>query len=81
MAGNRDTNHLWGGSRGALKLPNHKVVLWHLLLVLLQDTSFPQYVHYLIGDGMNHVGSLVLDALTPSSNKLYEGPGSCNIAM
>jgi len=66
--------YLWGGSRAALKpvvispaiaLSNPKVFLRHLLSELLQDTSFPQYAPFLIGDGMSHVESLVLDALTP----------------
>ena len=85
---NTNTKYLWGGSRAALKpvvvspavaLPNPKVILRHLLSELLQDTSFPQYAPFLIGDGMSHVESLVLNALTPSFNKFCEGPSPYNI--
>lgn len=74
--------YLWCGSRAALKpvvvspavaLPKPKGFLRHLLSKLLQDTSFPQYAPFLMGDGMSHVESLVLDALTPSFNKFCEG--------
>lgn len=83
-----NTKYLWGGSHAAIKpvvvsptlaLPNRKVVLRHLLSELIQDTSFPQYAPFLIGDGMSYVESLFLNALTPSFNRFCEGPSPYNI--
>ena len=83
-----NTKYLWGGSRAAIKpvvvspaiaLPNPKVLLQHLLSQLIQDTSFPHYEPFLIGDSIGHVESLVLNALTPSFNKVCEGPSPYNI--
>lgn len=85
---NTNTKYLWGGSRAALKpvvvspavaLPNPKVILRPLLPELLQDTSFPQYAPFLIEDGISHVESLVLNALTPSFNEFCEGLSPYNI--
>ncbi len=85
---NTNTKYLWSGSRAALKpvvvspaiaLPNPKVILRHLLSEPIQDTSFPQYAPFLIGDGMSNVDSPVLDALTPSFNKFCEGPSPYSI--
>ncbi len=63
----------------AVALPNSKVILRHLLSELLHDTSLPQYAPFLIGAGMSHVESLVLDAMTPSFNKFCGSPSPYSI--